>query len=326
MPELTSEDKVVLLLRTLPPEAAEALLGRLPPSRAARVREKMQAASDSPPEVVKQASQEFFDVLRIAERSLSDLAEAPVTPSDLLDTPPQPAEPAPPPAEEAPPADPVAALRECPPEAVAAALKGERPAAVALVVGCLEVPQATAVLKLLPPDVRHEAAVRLGLPTGLRPELAQRILQAVLARCKEYAAKPAEPSGDQLLVRMADLVRGLGREDRKEILARLEKSDPETAEKVRRKLYTFADLLRLDDRTVQGILGDFSTQTLALALKGASEEIKVKVLTNVSKRAKETIGEEMELLASASAAMVEDAQNQFVQTLQALDAEGKISL
>ncbi len=328
MPELTSEDKVVLLLHSLPPQTAEALLGRLPPARAAKMREKMGALKDQAPEVVQQASREFLDVLRIAERSVSALADEPVKPSELLDAPSPPAAPVPeaPPPEDLPPADPGAALRECSPEVLAAALKTERAAAVALVVGCLEVPQATAVLRMLPPGVRHEAALRQMQPTALKPDLAVRILQAVLARCREIAARPAQPSGDQMLARTAELVRALGREDRTEILARLEKTDPALAESVRRKLYAFTDIARLDDRTLQGMLGEFGTQTLALALKGATEEIKTKILNNVSKRAKETIGEEMELLASASPAMIEEAQNEFVQVLQKLDQEGKISL
>jgi flagellar motor switch protein FliG len=224
------------------------------------------------------------------------------------------------------PADPVPALREVTPEVLAAALHGERPATVALVLACLDIPQASAVLRILPPEVRHDAATRLRQPAPPNRDLVNRILRAVLARCREAAEKPPEPTGDERLTRLADLIRALGRDDRREILARLEATDPDAGFKVRKQLYRFTDVLRVDDRTLQGILGELNIKTLAVALKNASDEIKTKVLNNVSKRARDNVNEEMELLGNVQQSQIEQAQDLLVQILQRLDQEGQLSL
>lgn len=338
MAEFTGDDKVVWLLRALPPETAEAVLLRLAPVHAEKVRARMAAElPEVAPDVASQLSREFFDVLRIAERRVPP----PPPPDPEMEAPPPPEEPTPetateetpmpPPTPPAPPAREDAqqltqALTAFLPETIAAALTGERASTVALVVSRLDVQQAIALLKLLPTDVRHEVAVRVGQPSPLKPDLVTRILASVVAKCREIASQPAQMSGDQTLQRLAELVRSLGTEDRREILARLEKSDAAAAEKVRKQLYTFEDIAKLDDRTLQGILGEMSTQTLALAVKGAPDALKEKILNNVSRRARDTISEELEMLASASPAMIAGAQEEFVQVLRKLDEEGKLSL
>lgn len=325
MNDLTSEDKVVLLLNALPPDAAEAVINHLSPAHASKVRSRLLQTKESPEDVLHRASREFLDVLRIAERqppTATAEPTAPVAPSAKLSPPPELA----PPPESEPLSDPIEALKQFSPDVLLSALRSEGPATVALVVGCLDIPRATALLKLMPPEVRLEATIRSSQPSPLKPELRMRILSAVAARCREAAEQPAQLSGDQLVQRMVALVRSLGREDRLAIVGKLESSDPQLAEKVRKQLYTFDDLLRLDGRTLQSILGEVATQTLALAVKGVSEDVRAKLLTNVSRRARDTIQEELELLASAQPAQIEDAQYQIVQVLQRLDQEGKVSL
>jgi flagellar motor switch protein FliG len=217
-------------------------------------------------------------------------------------------------------------LKECTPEILATALRGERPATVALTLTFLDIPQASAVLKLLPPELRHEAVTRQLQPTPLNQELVNRILRVVLARCRHLAATPTKPSGDELIYRMAELIRSLGKDDRREIVERLERSDPESATKVRKQLYRFTDVLRLDDRTLQTILGELNVKTLAVCLKDATEEIKTKIMNNVSRRARENVAEEMELLGGIQPAQIEEARGQVVDAIRRLDQEGGLSL
>jgi flagellar motor switch protein FliG len=324
MAEKTRDDKVVLLLQSLTPQAAEPILARMESGDAARIRARLSKQQAPTSEELHEAAREFQDLLRIAERSPPSPpqpAETPATTSHEQ----VPSEPTSTPQPE-PIADPVAALREIDPEMIAGALREERAATVAIVLSVLDVQHAGLVLKLLPAEIRHEAVARQCQPVPQNQDLVRRILLAIVERCRQTVDVPLKPSTDQLATRMADLVRALGREDRRQIVGRLELTDPEMAEKVRKMMYRFADVLKVDDRTLQGILGELNISTLSISLKGADEDVKNKLLNNISKRARENVLEEMELLGSVQPAQIEEAQSAVVQVLQQLDEEGKLTL
>ncbi len=316
---MTGEEKVALLLATLPPGAVEPIIAHLSPEVAGRIRARMQGNAPTSGDAPKKAAREFCDMLRIAERPQSIQAAPP------------PGRPAPRPAAaageeaEARP-DAVALIRDCPPEALARALRDERPTVIALVLGYLETTHACAVLKLLPPEARHDALARQAHPVSISDELVERILRLVLSRCRRPAEKPARPEGDDLVTRLAELIRSLGGEDRKEVLGRLDRTDPATAEKTRKQLYRFSDVLRLSPRTLQSILGEVDVKTIALALKGATQEVKDKILNNVSRRAQQNLAEQMDLMAEVPPAQVDEAQEVIVQILRRLDQEGQLTL
>jgi flagellar motor switch protein FliG len=326
---MTGDDKVALLLGTLPHPVVEAILAFMNPGEATRIRARLSSPPTAPADELRQVAREFADLLRIDERP----APPPPAPVSAISTAPRSGLSAPTsagPAEEPeqaqqPPDDPVTALRNCTPEALAGVLAEERASTVSLVLGYLDVPHASAVLKLLPAEVRHEAVTRQHLPVSLNEELVGRILRLVLARCRETAEKRARPSGEGLIARLCELVRSLEGPDRRVVLERLERTDAPTAEKVRKQLYRFADLVRLDDRALQGILGEVDVKTLALALKGGDEDLKARLLRNVSKRAQQNLTEEMEMLGSVPPNRIEEAQEVFVLVLRRLDEEGKLA-
>ncbi|MBY0232937.1 MAG: hypothetical protein K2W96_26945 [Gemmataceae bacterium] len=313
---MSGDEKVALLLGALPPGAVEPILAYLEPAIVERLRTLLKSPPKPKPEQMQQVAREFADLRRIAERpqAIQVAAPSPAT---------APARPEP----DAPPAEPdaVQLLRGCAPEALARALRDERASSVSLVLGFLETAQATAVLKLLPPEVRHEALARQARPVALNDDLVERILRLVLSRCRAPAEKAPRPTGDDLVTRLAELIRSQDGTDRKEVLDRLERSDAAIAEKVRKQLYRFADLLRVPDRTLQGILGEVDGKTLALALKDAPAEIKGKVLANLSRRAQQNLAEQMEMLSSVPPAQVAEAQDAIIQILRRLDQEGQLA-
>jgi flagellar motor switch protein FliG len=194
------------------------------------------------------------------------------------------------------------------------------------VLGCLQPDQTAELLRLLPPETRQEAVVRLGQVTSVNQDLLRRVARAILEKCQSLADRPPEPTADEKLRMLADVVRGLGRQDRMEVLQRLDAVAPESAEKVRKQLYRFGDLLKIDDRTLQGLLTELDVKSVALALKGADEDIKSKVLSNVSARARETVLEEMDLMGMIAETKIEEARGLVITIIQRLDAEGKLSL
>jgi flagellar motor switch protein FliG len=217
-------------------------------------------------------------------------------------------------------------LQELAPEALALGLRGERAPTVSMLLGGLEPAKAAEVLKHLPPEIRHETAVRLGSAAPPARELLVHVSKAVLERCRKLAEAGPEPTVDDRLMRLADMVRALGTEDRQAIVQRLQATDPATAAKVASQLYRFEDVLRVEDRALQGILSQLDMKALAAALKNASEEISAKILANVSKRARDAVNEEMELSGHVPPARIKEAQEKVINVIRQLDQEGKLTL
>jgi flagellar motor switch protein FliG len=318
------EDKVALLLASLPPKAIEPILARLPEAESTRLRALLEKVMPLSLDLRQKAAREFVDLLRISERAAPTPPPAPAPV-------PQPPPPSPPPApvKEPPPPlpeDPVPALRQLRPDVLVSILREERLPTIALVLSQLDIPQASAILKLLPPEIRQEVATRQLQPIALQPQLVTRVLSSVLARCQKIADIPPKPSQDELIFRLAELLRSLERADRQSVIERLERTDADTAAKVRKLLHRFTDVLRLDGRTLQGILSELNVKTLALSLKNASEEVKEKILANVSKRARDNVTEEMEMLVNVSQNEINEAQEQVVAIIRRLDEEGKLTM
>ncbi len=120
------------------------------------------------------------------------------------------------------------------------------------------------------------------------------------------------------------MLRSLAKPDRLEILTALEQSDAELVAKVKEYLYQFEDLLLIEDRSMQKLLAEIDSKSLATALKGAAEEIQDKVRNNLSKRARETLTEEMEFMGSLPAAQIQQAQKAVVEVVQRLDLAGEL--
>lgn len=311
----TGEDKVALLLNSLPPDVAEDVLTQLGPGQTGPLRARMRRLEEAPPppEVVEQLLRGFAELLESAgdtyEPGRATVAAA--TPA----------------AESSEPAsasDPIAGLGEVSPDHLAVALRGESLPTVSLVLSCLDATQAGEVLKRLPPEVRRDVSVRLGRPLSANPELVRTVARAVLLKCRGLGSGPAVLSEDAKARKLAEMLRLLERTDRAEVLAALEQDDADTAARVKDLLYCFEDLLRIEDRSVQKLLGEFDAKTLALALKGAADEIREKVMNNLSKRARETLNEEIGFLGTVPSSQLKQAQKLVVDAIQRLDQAGEL--
>ena len=108
------------------------------------------------------------------------------------------------------------------------------------------------------------------------------------------------------------------------ILESLEEDDPEMVEQIRRLMFTFDDILRVNDRGAQNLLKNIDTSQLSLALKTASPELSEKFFRNMSKRAAELVREEMEFMGPVRMADVEAAQQAIVDVVRRLEDQGEI--
>ncbi|MDR7590796.1 MAG: FliG C-terminal domain-containing protein, partial [Armatimonadota bacterium] len=108
------------------------------------------------------------------------------------------------------------------------------------------------------------------------------------------------------------------------ILEALEEKDPELAAQVKKLMFVFEDLLSLDDRSVQIVLRNVDSKDLALALKGASEELRDKIFRNMSQRAAEGLREDLQLMGPVRRRDVEEAQGRIVNVVRQLEESGQI--
>jgi flagellar motor switch protein FliG len=124
----------------------------------------------------------------------------------------------------------------------------------------------------------------------------------------------------------AEILNRIGRTTEKCVLERLDARDPEVAEEVRNQIYTFDDIAKQTDREIQILLREIDTKDLAVALKGASEELQDRIFSNVSEEVGNKIKEEMKFSGPVRMSDVEDVQLRVVETVRQLDEQGKVKI
>jgi flagellar motor switch protein FliG len=125
---------------------------------------------------------------------------------------------------------------------------------------------------------------------------------------------------------LVEIINRSPRPTERSIMDRLDRADPELAEKVRSQMFVFEDIVTIDDRSLQQVLREVEANDLATALKGVRTEVRDKVLRNLSERAAESLAEEIELLGAVRTTAVEEAQTKVVATIRALEARGELTI
>jgi flagellar motor switch protein FliG len=208
---------------------------------------------------------------------------------------------------------------------VASYLRNEHPQTVALVLAHLERPQAGAVLSQFPENLQMEVVRRIANLDQVSPAIIEEIDNAL----KDEISLVEEVGGRAIggAQSVAEILNQMERSVETAILKRLEEEDYEAlAEDIRRYMFTFEDLLGVEDRGVMSLLKEVNTQELALALKAASNELREKFFRNMSTRAAEMLREELEIMGPARLRDVEAAQQKIIQTAKRLEAEGQMVL
>ncbi len=208
---------------------------------------------------------------------------------------------------------------------VASFLRNEHPQTVALVLAHLERPQAGQVLALFPENLQLEVILRVASLDQVSPAIIEEIdaaLREEIAMVEEVGGRLV--GGPQSV---AEILNQMERTQEANILKRLEEEDQQAlAEEIRRYLFTFEDLVKVDDRGLMALLKEVNTQELALALKAASDELRGKFFQNMSSRAAEMLQEELEIMGPARLKDVEAAQQRIIQVAKRLEAENQLVL
>jgi flagellar motor switch protein FliG len=202
-------------------------------------------------------------------------------------------------------------------------LQDEHPQTIALVLVHLTPRQASVVMSGLPPDLQGEVALRMARLGTIAPGAISTIEQQLEKHVSAMSLATAASGGPQAVVDVLHLV---DRTTEEGILESIAEHDPELADEIRNMMFVFEDIARLDDRDIREMLKEVEVKELALALKGASEEIKTKIFGNMSKRAKEGVVEDMEFMGPVRLTDVEAAQATVLNVFRRLEEEGTVTL
>ena len=203
-------------------------------------------------------------------------------------------------------------------------IKHEQPQTISFLLSYLESAKSAEVFALLSPDLREEVIERLGTIESTSLELVGKIARN-LGKHYDTKVRPAfHRSGGVRAV--ADLLNQLDKEMSKNLLARLEERNATLSSAIRKKLFSFEDLNRLQPADLQRVLREVDSSNLAISMKSASEALRDKIYGGISKRAAESLKEELEMLGPVRLKDVEASQDAIIQVVRRLEEEGQITL
>lgn len=216
------------------------------------------------------------------------------------------------------------ALQRADPQKLARFLESEHPQTIALILGQLGERQASALLMNLPANIRAEAVKRLANLRRFSPEMAKKVSGILTDRLSAIGEQGKRTySGFQSV---AAIMNCIDNTVAQEILESIEHEEPDLASGIRDLMFTFNDLLQVNDVSIRELSGAIDKRTLATALKGTSEELKAVFFRTMSTRAVEMLKEDIESLGPVRSREVIKAQNEIVATARQLEAEGRIVL
>ncbi len=213
-------------------------------------------------------------------------------------------------------------LRRTPPDQIAAFLKTESPQTVALVVANLHSSLAAQVLARLPETMRPEVALRIARMGDASAEIIHQIEDIVRQKLSAVVQQEYATAGG--VKALADILGHTDRSTERVVLDHLGSEDGELAEEVRRMLFVFEDIVKLDDRAIQQVLREADQKDLVLAMRGAPEAVKQGVLSNMSERGAAMLVEELEIQQPQRKRDVDAAQGRIVAVVRRLEEAGTI--
>ena len=201
-------------------------------------------------------------------------------------------------------------------------IQGEHPQTIALILSYLDPSQAAMILSGLSPNLQAEVAKRIARMDRITPEVLREVERVLERKLSTVMGQDFTMAGG--IDAVVSLINSADRTTERNIMEYLEENDPELAEEIKKRLFVFEDILRLDDRALQRIMREVDMKDLSLALKGATEELKAKFFKNMSKRAAEMLKEDMDYMGPVRVKDVEEAQQKVVNVVRGLEEQGEI--
>jgi len=222
-------------------------------------------------------------------------------------------------------ASPLSGLLRIDPQQALAVLGGQQPQVVAVLLAYLPPSEAANLLSVLDPAFRVKVAKRIALLTRVDPVAIRQAtsLFAEKLRGSQFGGSTTVAGGTAT---MAEILNHSDRSIEQQVLSELEQDDQALVEQIRAKLFTFDDVIKLEDKSLQQIFRKLEVPTLALAMKEPrlSQEALAKIRSNLSERVTAMVDEELEAMGTVRGSQINAAQAIIVRTARQLDAEGVI--
>jgi len=215
-------------------------------------------------------------------------------------------------------------LRRTAPEQIVAFLRNEAPQTVALVVANLHTTLAAQVLSNHPEEEQAEIAMRIAKMGETSPDVVKQVEEVMRAKLATVVQNEYTATGG--VKSLAEILNHADRPTERNVLDSLTETDEELAAEVRRLLFVFEDIVKLDDRSIQLVLREADQKDLALALRGVAEDVRDRVLQNMSERGAQMLLEEMEYQPPQRKRIVEEAQGRIVAIVRRLEEAGAVVL
>jgi flagellar motor switch protein FliG len=201
-------------------------------------------------------------------------------------------------------------------------INSEHPQTIALILAHLDARQTANILMGLPEELRTDVVYRIATMEKVSSDLLEEIEDVLKGQIElVYTRELNEAGGTQAVAEILNLA---GKTHERSILEGIERRDAELAQQIRNLMFVFDDILLLDDRSIQRLMKDVDTKSLAVALKGSSGEIRERILKNISERAANMIKEEMDYMGPVRVREVEEAQQRIVDIIRDLEEAGEI--
>jgi flagellar motor switch protein FliG len=205
---------------------------------------------------------------------------------------------------------------------VAELIKNEHPQIIATILVHLERDQASEILSLFAERLRNDVVLRIATLDGIQPS-ALKELNDVLTKLLSGASnlKKSVMGGVRAA---AEILNYVGTANETAIIASVRDYDPELAQKIQDEMFVFENLLDIDDRSIQLLLREVQSESLIIALKGTSEELREKIFKNMSQRAAEMLRDDLEAKGPVRVSEVEAEQKEILKIVRKLADEGQI--
>ncbi len=213
-------------------------------------------------------------------------------------------------------------IRKADPNQLLNYIQNEHPQTIALILSYLSPSQAAQILSSLPLEKQSDVTRRIAIMDRTSPEVIREIESILESKFSNILTQDYTTTGG--IQSVVDILNSVDRGTEKHIMEELDAKDAELSEEIRRRMFVFEDIIILDNRSIQRIIREIDNSQWAIALKGASEEVKEVVFSNMSKRLSEMIKEDIEFMGPVRIRDIEDAQQNIVNVIRKLEEDGEI--
>jgi flagellar motor switch protein FliG len=215
-------------------------------------------------------------------------------------------------------------LKNCDSRILANVLKNEHPQTTSLVLSSLDMKKATEVVGYLPSKIQGDVLMRMASLERVDRKIIEEIEVVLKDQLESIGIVDGRRLGGIGLV--ATMLNQMDQTMESDILEKIEETNPELADRIKQLMFTFEDLIEIDDKSIQLLLKEISSEDLSLALKGASDALKEKIFKNMSERAAKMLREDLEAMGPVRVSDVERSQIKIAMITKKLGEEGKIPL